>query len=426
MHEDLVEFLDRQRAHMLGLGASRLLVELHRFLEALRSDTRLRNLLDDVAHEGADLLARYLDHDRAMCTKFEILLATVPDDPFGPAVTNNLGQARRLLAQARTAEDGVDHHEKPSDPSVSTPVVDLLLTRSSPTPNHDDIDLATGIDELGAEHERARREYLLRARIHPGHSLRRLDRLVRQINPRLDFSLEGVQEMYGTIYYAQAQTLRDIAYGDKVTQGTEIDLVSDFAVPAIKDDISRVCDELRQRVGTTRSRRALIDRYKQRCEWYARDEMRELATVDDGKPEDRLVDDLARFLFDQGVNPLSRPMTGRLAPDLLADFYVEAKQYPDRAGALAAVRKGTRQIYDTLGTLRGTAYEVAEAFLVVFRRGGPRLVMPPTVRGEGTRIHLVLIDVALLQETGSRAREHPIEVAAEDLTPERVRADEHA
>jgi hypothetical protein len=51
-----------------------------------------------------------------------------------------------------------------------------------------------------------------------------------------------------------------------------------------------------------------------------------------GGIEDRLTVELARFLFDQGLNPLTKPLIGGLEPDLLdssvpSAFYVEAKQY---------------------------------------------------------------------------------------------------
>jgi hypothetical protein len=90
-----------------------------------------------------------------------------------------------------------------------------------------------------------------------------------------------------------------------------------------------------------------------------------------GGPEDRLPAEFARYLFDQGLSPLSKPMTGGLQPDLLdpaARFYVEAKQYD--SSARGDIVSAVAQVMDTVGRLRGSQYEVDEAFRAVFRRRG--------------------------------------------------------
>lgn len=67
--------------------------------------------------------------------------------------------------------------------------------------------------------------------------------------------------------------------------------------------------------------------------------------------------------------------------------------------------------------LRGTPYDVHEAFYVVFRRGGPRYVLPPAVRGEGWTAHLLLIDIAPAEKPGSRGATRPYVISAEELRP---------
>ena len=89
--------------------------------------------------------------------------------------------------------------------------------------------------------------------------------------------------------------------------------------------------------------------------------------------------EFARYLFDQGLSPLTKPLTGGLEPDLLdpeAGFYVEAKQY--KRSARQELVKSVGQVLDTVGRLQGGPYAVEEAFVVVFRRGGPRYLLPPT------------------------------------------------
>ena len=185
--------------------------------------------------------------------------------------------------------------------------------------------------------------------------------------------------------------------------------------------LERVYEELRRRIGTVRSHRALVARFKTRAEWYERDELRELAARSK-TPEDTLTARLARFLFDSGLNPITKPLMGHLQPDLHdphSAFYVEAKQYGG-ASPKTYVVKGARQVWDTVGALRGTPYELHEAHYVVFRRGGPRVSFRDReVRAEGLVLYPVLIDIAPISETGSRQKQQPVEITGDDLAPKR-------
>lgn len=170
------------------------------------------------------------------------------------------------------------------------------------------------------------------------------------------------------------------------------------------------------RTGTTRSNLALIRRYKNRCEWHDRERLQAVAQTK--SPENDLTADLARYLFDQGLNPLTRARTADLEPDLLdptslGRVYVEAKQYSDSARDYLV--KGVGQVHDTLGRLRGTPYEVTEAFLVIFRRGGPRYILPDVIKSEGYAIYIILIDIAPTSISGTRQKHRPIQIPLSEL-----------
>jgi hypothetical protein len=146
-----------------------------------------------------------------------------------------------------------------------------------------------------------------------------------------------------------------------------------------------------------------------------------------GGPEDRLTAEFARYLFDQGLSPLAKPMTGGLQPDLLdptARFYVEAKQYSD--SARGDIVRAVAQVLDTVARLRGSQYEVEEAFCVVFRRSGPYYDLPHLLRTETYRLHLVLVDLAPAAEAGRRQREKPAVIAADEFFAAQVELDEAA
>lgn len=198
-----------------------------------------------------------------------------------------------------------------------------------------------------------------------------------------------------------------------VDEEREISALADF----IDDAATRIHDEIVSKLGSQLSNIALLERYKSRCEWHARLELHRIA-VARGKAEDKLADNLALWLFDQGMNPLTRSKAAGLEPDLLDpstrfNLYVEAKQYSQAKKPY--IIQGVAQMIDTIGRLHGTPYEVKEGFYVVYRLGGPRYVLPKVLNiGEWT-IYPVLIDIAGSKVSGSRQRNKPVLISEQDL-----------
>jgi hypothetical protein len=188
----------------------------------------------------------------------------------------------------------------------------------------------------------------------------------------------------------------------------------------MRHDKALIYNELRRRLGAERSLLAVFERYRTRCQWYDAERLRGLAERGRGKPEDRLADALVTFLFDHGLNPLTRPLAGELAPDVLGgdarfSFYVEAKQYD--SAVRAQLVDGMQQVWDMLGQLRGTAHDVREAFYVVYRRGRPRYAFPPRVQSGDRVVHVIDIDIAPNEHRGSRAPS-PIVIEPSELEPQ--------
>jgi hypothetical protein len=73
--------------------------------------------------------------------------------------------------------------------------------------------------------------------------------------------------------------------------------IIDKRVADLRDAVDRLREDLRRRIGATRSRLALVNRFKVRCEWHEGDRI--LAIADDGRmpggPEDRLTAEFARL-----------------------------------------------------------------------------------------------------------------------------------
>ena len=267
----------------------------------------------------------------------------------------------------------------------------------------------------------SRRWFRLRMRTSPGLALRDLQAARDAVQPPLklvdpdDNPVVVLSDMVRMISSADYPLLK-VADGDRLDD-TDRKLIAE-RVTHLRSSAERLHEELRRRIGATRSRLALVHRFKLRCEWHDRERM--AAVADDrclgGGPEDRLTAEFARYLFDQGLSPLSKPMTGGLQPDLLdpaARFYVEAKQYD--SSARGDIVKAVAQVIDTVGRLRGGQYEVEEAFCVIFRRKGPYYDLPDTLHTHSYRLQLVLVDLAAADETGRRQREKPVLIDAAEF-----------
>jgi hypothetical protein len=168
----------------------------------------------------------------------------------------------------------------------------------------------------------------------------------------------------------------------------------------------------------------VFNRFQARCEQHDAERLRglvDIAKSKSGKPEDVLRDQLALWLFDQGLNPVTEPRIGNLRPDLLdpGALYVEAKQYQEPAPRSKVIR-GMYQVYDTFRRLRISHPEVTEGFYVVFRRGGPLVIAPPVVRSEeGWTVHLKFVDIAS-GDIGSSQKHQPARISLEELSPKGV------
>jgi hypothetical protein len=263
----------------------------------------------------------------------------------------------------------------------------------------------------------------LSMRVSAGLVLLRLERVPPSLNPDPLIRKAGEvrTERLNALLKRQLSTemrLFHAVHADALDAG-QTSLV-DEQVAEMRDGLARLSLELHRRIGTTRSRRALISRFKQRAQWHDAARLREVAALETGRGgvEDRLTEELARFLFDQGLNPLSKPQIGGLEPDLLDPsvlpaFYVEAKQYS--SSARDAIRKAYGQVLDTVGRLQSDAYPITEAFCVVFRLAGQRYVLPEFVQGERYRVYFTLVDIAPTDESGARQKHNPIEITAEEM-----------
>lgn len=476
--EHSLELLDRQVDFLLRQSDdATFLVQLDPFLRALESDMTLAAYLDDVRFALPDItqvmeaidaelvpeLVELRNELVSMRPSIDDADVSVPSsqrtverfeyestlaffDEVASSVPRHFnehaegGRARTLLNILRGKDTAYGMRLE----SASTSIVELDSETGRPVPESDEPARGTEhtgggpfVEEADIERlerwrqrlrnadvrlEHARRWMRLRVRTDAGLALLKLEAAREALNPPAkligpDYTVTDVFSDTVKWIASLGHLLFTVADGDQLGEA-DARAVSE-RVSQLRADADRLQEELHRRVGATRSRLAMVNRFKLRCEWHDRQRMADVASDGSlsGGPEDRLTAELARYLFDQGLSPLTRPMTGGLQPDLLdpnARFYVEAKQY--KRSARSDITEGFAQVVDTANKLRGdTHYQIEEAFCVIFRLSGPYYLLPSTVEAGELRVHFMLVDLAPPSETGRRQKDKPVAITAEEL-----------
>lgn len=431
-----LSLLDRQVAALAGQEpAPEFLVSVEPFLEALRGEPRIGIHLEDLRDETIDRVRLFEEIDTELVPvlvdlrrRLVKLRSDLDDSNTEPP---KLDEDDRGWSVSLARFDSVAKAEPPQlnfkgDGARSEQLLWILDDKAFSLKGKPSAEAEAWVVDLNNAKQRwehATRWLQLRMRVSAGLALLRLESIPRSLNPepvireagedrktRLDSAFRRAISTEQRLYLAVHTDKLDAA-----TQGFVDDFVKDM-----RAGLERLSVELHRRLGLTRSRRALISRFKQRAQWYDARRLLAIAADDDlpGGPEERLTDELARFLFDQGLNPLTKPIVGGLQPDLLDPsvqpaFYVEAKQYKgdDRRGVVKALA----QVLDTVGRLQSEAYPITEAFCVVFRRDGPRYVLPELVQPEGYRVYFTLVDIAPTEVSGRRQKYQPRPITEAEL-----------
>lgn len=475
--DPLVELLDRQVDFQLRQeDSAAFLMQVEPFLRALRTEPRLAAYLDDVLEEvvhivddmeevDADLTAELVELRHALVELWpeaDDSTAQPPSESTSGAVKLQArlsysgtlayfddwaasepqpfnadgegGLAKRLLRILHIKDTVyLQELEAASAREDDQPETEEQDVHAEQTPRATSEQNGPPRDILGAWRRRlgnVQRRYdyairllKLRTRTSGGVALLMLEAVPDQLNPppRLlddggDDSVDAASDLMRWIS-SESYSLFKLAWRQGLDAADQS--IIRERVAELRDAVERLREELYRRIGITRSRAALVDRFKLRCEWHDRNRM--LAIADDdrlpGGPEDRLTGEFARYLFDAGLSPLTKPLAGGLQPDLLdpvASFYVEAKQYAS-SSARADIVKSVAQVLDTVGRLRGSPYAVDEAFCVIFRRDGPYYDLPQVLQTETYRLHLVLVDLAPPTAAGRRQRDKPVQIPTEEF-----------
>lgn len=281
-----------------------------------------------------------------------------------------------------------------------------MSSGSDPNPYRD---LLAQFTELTERVEHNERRYTQQKETHAGFALQRIREVLWKCNPpamKAD-SLDRMR-LFG-------DTTMSTLFGD----GSDHSLgkLLAFLLPYV----GLLREELQLRLFQGRSRIYIVRRFASRCEQYDAERLRAVASKP-AQAEAELTKEFARYLFDQGFNVLMDPKVAGLRPDVYQaiagdPFYVEAKQYAEDTKAIAKmVQKAVAQMLDTWGRLAQTD-DVREGFLLIFRRGGPRVELPELLRFNGKHLYLVVADIAPAAESGSKQKLKPILLSPEQLLP---------
>lgn len=459
---EIVALFDRQRDALLALDGSAFFFELHRWWKALHSEPRLQLAIKDAMYDATRLLERYASECRETSLKVATLkpelVAAAPDiddtDTAGTSLNlevwvrydSSFAMFDKIVEQARGSATPRFQAESVDDVSDAAKLITIFEGKlqearfttvdsgtggrvPTKTDQHPELEpLFLRFATIREQHEYTHRQFTLEKLSSGGLALARIQKFVNDLVPAPQ-QLETMQDWMTTLQsYASSSfayppgsgaslsDLRDALFGDQYARsGTKPEAALRDWRTYVAGLVSQVHEDIVRRVAERASLVRLAHRYKERCEWHDRTRLRNLASQVAAR-ENALTAEFARWLFDQGLSPITRPLTGDLQPDLLdpSRIYVEAKRYRDSKGRRAIVQ-GYWELHDAVMRLQGTQYAVREVFYVVFRESGPRYVLPPEVPGEGFVTFPILIDIAPAAESGSRQKHAPIQIPLDDL-----------
>jgi hypothetical protein len=375
--EDLHQGLGRQFEYLSRQTGADFIIQLRQWWRFIHAEPLVRSLIEEAVAEAVELVERFRQHEVAMAHELvgvrnEMVAVHAPlddsglakpnawDDPFGAMEhKNTFAHFDSVAAEAqkpgpvRLAIVGLD------DDSAANELLGILSnkrhnaqhmrTNAAGATEHVADNQVPALDPIALKIADARERHdhffsllALDKAASAGFAVSRVQDLINDLVPEpkplksaadvlakgnamFNDALRGVPD--GSVSLAEA---RAALFERKRDQKHEAALGN--WERHLRPFTERVHQDLCSRLDRRRTLLGLMQRFKARCEWHDRDRLR---AIGDGGNEDSLTAELARWLFDQGLSPITKPLVGGLQPDLLDPglLYVEAKQYPG-AGAL--------------------------------------------------------------------------------------------
>ncbi|OGQ94499.1 MAG: hypothetical protein A2521_15120 [Deltaproteobacteria bacterium RIFOXYD12_FULL_57_12] len=439
---ELRDILLRQAEYLKGLDDSRALMALPSFVDLVCTEPTLSAISKDLLYEGEQQTSNFVvEHDawgvnslKSLWSEhsnwlLELWRDAEKDEETAPSIGIYGKPTDFDDFLAKRGHESPPFREATEDKSVTGAAIKKIeawadLANGNAKKSQLD-DLRKRLNHISQQHDKAFRQYLLNEAAHAGVALTRLRKIAAGLLPAYyNWNPEkNVHEQNMDVLL----WLKDSQISNALFSPTKFQPTPAEYAGQMRRDIDLVVVEILRRVGLHLSYRALILRLKTRCERFDGDSLRErmerLSKMKPGaRKEDLLTEHCARYLFDQGLNPLFNASIVRLRPDLFDSssapeaLYVEAKQYSETNGLRKKLQKATWQVWSTWSELEGSN-RVSEGYLLVFRVGGPLVQFDDRVRFQNKTLYPILVDIAPPNMRGSREKSQPIHIAAAEMIP---------
>lgn len=429
---DVISALQLRTRYLLTLKGREFFFELHYWWASLFDEPRLRAVLEEITNEARALIDSYGKHDKeAVRELVEIkkqLAARAPDiddsaaAPYMGIVDGLIFEqtfaffdklCSRVIADESAAPRISPHSAE--DQSAAHDAIRILETKIKEA-RFTSLDTATGqrlpankdqrpdledlfvaLVNVRERHEHFHNTFSAQRLASPGVALAKIHKFVNDLIPT-PRPVNTLQDWYDILWLhvptafqappesvAKLSDLTDALFGgERSGSDATRKALSDWR-RYLQSLIRRLVVHLSLRIGERASLIRLLSRYRERCEWHDRDRLRSIAASTRAR-ENALTAEFARWLFDQGLSPITRPLVGDLQPDLLdpSRLYVEAKRYRGSSGRRAIVQ-GYWELHDGVMRLQGSQYAVREVFYTVFREAGRATCCPRRSRARASQ-----------------------------------------
>jgi hypothetical protein len=439
----LVEMLDRQLRFFVEQERERRIILLARWLDFVTREPQLAGLAAELNLETKDALAEITKADHAIRDELASVWERVEPcirESVGEAVHDDLFNVHCPISEyvARLmVRSSIKLSDATACGAIATDTRELVSAllewtewaihaskterKSAPV---EVLHANKTVKDLDLRFKYLERQYLALCESHAGPALHRLRRLVLASNSAPPRHGEAVTEQQRTDQLFESVTFQVTSEFAALVHGAESGLLVakksdlDEALVQSEVDVRLVTHELQMRVLAGRSRLALVRRYAAQCEAFEAKSLRDLVKDDTKNAERTLTRDFAKYLFQQGMNPVLDPTIGCLRPDVVDAvpgdlLYVEAKQYGDSVNRRKVI-DAFRQVWSTWGRLEN-AYRTPEAFLLIFRVGGPRIEPPKRLRCGGRTLYAVVVDIS--EQAGSKEKKDLLTLSESELLP---------
>lgn len=437
---ELRDIVRRQGEHLRRLEGARALMALPRFMRVLDEEPALTGICSDLAFELAERIRSFTEHDARGVSQLEEMwrshsgwfLKIWGAERKGRSDHDAFfayGHPEQFAEFLTAKEHTLPPFGEPSGESTTGTAIQKLrfwmgaVDKKIPAARSKDLaSIRSSIASLEEQHDRSRRQFVLDGSVHAGAALYRLRKFSDGLLPSVVGWNPGEDNL--VLLEKAAAWFLESQVSQAVFSHEQRDLARlPQYVEQMRRDVEVVEMELLGRIGLLLSHRALIMRFKQRCERFEADALRTAIERlgPQARREDYLTQSCARALFEEGLNPLFNAAIVRLRPDLFDPgagwtLYVEAKQYSTLATLRANLKKASWQVWSTWSELEG-ARHVSEGFLLVFRLGGPLVQFETSVRFNNRTLYPIVVDLAPSDARGHAEREKPIYVEAAELLP---------